>query len=152
MAAKKSGGKRLWLGCFVFFEEESEGSFQMVVEASGVDEALELCASRLAELDASSTLFDGASIFLDGILDLGSGFKVPALVNFLAGSPRKSGTIWSDLPEQTDLDVTTYGPDEGRDEPFFVSSAKTTAKGKKTAAKKKAASKKTAAKKKKKKA
>ncbi len=155
MAAKKKAAvakARLWLGCFVFFEEENDGTFQMLVEAANVRDALEKCEARLHEIAETSTLFQrGATVFLDAIVDIGRAFPIPALVNYVVGTARKSGTLWNDLPEQPDVEIETYVPDENKDgssEPFVVFEEKAPPPAKKKAAAKKSATKKAAGQKK----
>jgi hypothetical protein len=105
----------LWLGCFEVEEPGATvqlGSFQMLVEASTVEIALERCKKRLLSLRATTTLFARpCEITLLHIIKLDGGFADPVLVNYFTGvDPDHQAFIYSAAPEQPERNLESYGP------------------------------------------
>src|SRR5262245_28533949 len=78
----------LFLLCFSFDEPgepEHIGTFQLVVEATGPENAVDRGRVRLRRLRASTTLFDDpVTIYLDGIIRLTGSFKDGVVVNWVS--------------------------------------------------------------------
>jgi hypothetical protein len=95
-----------YLGCFVFDElsdRDSNGSFQIIVQALGPEDAADRCHALLEKLRSQTTLFARpCSIYIDGIIRLRGSFEDGLLVNYSStissGGPR--GSIGCLIPEQ----------------------------------------------------
>lgn len=105
----------LYLGCFRFDEpgeREQTGTFQVVVEAAGPEQAVERCRSRLKRLHVSTTLFNRpTTIFLDQIIKLSGSFENGLLVNWESGDrpPPPDPRLMCAIPEQDDHGAESYG-------------------------------------------
>lgn len=107
----------LYLGCFYFDEPgetERSGSFQIVVEASSPEQAIDRFRKRLQQLRDTTTLFNRpVTIFIEGFIKLGGSFKRGLLVNWDSGQaplvPNVRLTCL--IPEQTDHKSVGYGFD-----------------------------------------
>lgn len=104
-----------WLGCFEVEEPGPTvqlGSFQMLVQASTVEIALERCKKRLLSLRATTSLFARpCAITLLHIIKLDGGFADPVLVNYVSAvDPNHQAFIYCAVPEQPDQGLESYGP------------------------------------------
>ncbi|MBX3190573.1 MAG: hypothetical protein KF819_26465 [Labilithrix sp.] len=99
-------------------DKQTEGSFQMLVDANTADAAADRFEARLIDPHAKSTLFyAGPDVFLEYMLDVSGAREVPALVNYVSGrTPPTAPVIYSGVPEQADVDIATYGAPEEESE------------------------------------
>lgn len=97
-----------YLGCFTFDEfsdRDGEGSFQIIVQARGPEQAAAQCRASLERLRAQTTLFHRpCTIFLDGLLRLRGTFEEGLLVNY-------TSTI-SELPAQMPASIYCLVPEQ----------------------------------------
>lgn len=111
----------LYLACFYFDrpKRKQTGSFQIVVEATSPDDALERCHTRLQHLRAETKLFDEPiAIFTDGVIKLAGSFEEGLLVNW--ESPQPLGRISCLMPETEKHEAVGYSIDHGETiEPFL---------------------------------
>ena len=105
----------LYLGCFYFDEpgdRERTGSFQLVVEATSPEDAVDRCQRRLRGLRETTTLFDDpVTIYIEGIIKLTGSFENGLLVNWESGDrpPPPDARITCMIPEQKDHKAIEYG-------------------------------------------
>lgn len=89
-----------------------EGSFQIVVDATSPDEALEQCRRRLRKLRSEKDLFDKpCKIYLEGIIRLDGSYKHGLVVNYdMAFHGDHRGHVSALVPPQSHGDtVNAYG-------------------------------------------
>jgi hypothetical protein len=112
---KRESTPCLFLGCFSFDrpgDEEWTGTFQLVVEATGPENAVDRCRVRLRRMRTNTTLFDNpVTIYLDGLIRLTGSFQHGLLVNWESGPspPPPNGTLSCLIPEQTDHSADAWG-------------------------------------------
>jgi len=98
---------------------KSTGSFQLVVEATSRDDALERCHDRLHHLRETTRLFnEPIAIFTDGVIKLSGSFKEGLLVNW--ESPEHVSRIACLMPETGEHEAEGYSINHGNTiEPFL---------------------------------
>src|SRR5689334_7397150 len=95
----------LYLGCF-FFDHPADkpewtGTFQVIVEASSPERALEAFKARIRKLRASATLFsEPTTIFIEGFIKLAGSFKDGLLVNYASRQRKTDAELGCLIPEQ----------------------------------------------------
>lgn len=125
----------LYLGCF-FFDEPGEqdwtGTFQIVVEATSPEDAVERFYEKLEGLRKAGTLFEKPiTIYIEGLIKLSGTYKSGLLVNWLSGvsppAPHVELTCLNpEQAEENEAEVYGYSPsgkkkkEDGEDiEPFL---------------------------------
>lgn len=111
----------LWLACFTFqrTKRDSQGSFRIVVEATGPEDAFERCYDRLAHLHETTELFaDAMTVYTDGVIKLVGSFEEGLLVNW--EMPMPNGRIAALTPEPGEHEAEPYTSDRLQEEPFIV--------------------------------
>lgn len=98
----------LYLGCFFFDdylnEKEHTGTFQMLVEASSPEQAVERFRKRLRAIRRFNSVLTGpTTVYLEGFVPLTGTFKEGLLVNY---ESRPS-------PEPPDYQITNMVPEQG---------------------------------------
>jgi len=132
---KSRASSRLYLGCF-FFDEPGEtewtGTFELVVEATSPEDAVERFYEKLEQVRKARDLFDKPStIYIEGLIELPRTIKSGLLVNWrsvMCSSPPQ-GELTCLIPGRDDEhEAVAYGyspsgkkteDDDGVIEPFL---------------------------------
>lgn len=106
----------LYLGCFFFDEPREEdwtGTFQVVVEATSPEDAVERFQKKLRALRTEGSFFDSPiTIYIEGIVKLSGPFEDGLLVNWRSGEspPPPHAELTCLIPEQAnDRQAVGYG-------------------------------------------
>lgn len=102
----------LWLVPFYFERPKTNqtGTFQIVIEGTSPDDAMEGCLNRLHTIRETTKLFDEPiRIFSDGLIRLTGTFEDGLLVNFEIPQPG-GGRIANLLPDPTDNGAMMFLP------------------------------------------
>lgn len=73
MTTQTASTPRIFIGCFEFINQETldDGTFQIAIEASGVEEAIMKCRARLDEIADSSDNFGPVAVYMNALVELG---------------------------------------------------------------------------------
>jgi hypothetical protein len=129
MAKRRTAGARpqarsttkacLWLVPFYFDRPKTDrsGTFQIIVEATSPDDAMEKCHTRLHHLRETTKLIDEPiMIFSDGLVRLTGSFEDGVMVNFEVPQPG-GGRISNLMPDPDDTGAMVFALARKPDEP-----------------------------------